>query len=54
MIVGTISVVAQISNLLCHRASSLQGINTPSASESPQFADWKSAIQQIRNLRYTR
>jgi hypothetical protein len=45
-IFGRAQVVAQVSNLLCRRlpAGNLSVMATP--------ADWKSAIQQVGNLRY--
>jgi len=45
--------VAQVSNLLYRRASSLRAVEYLTDSrlvERP--ADWKSAIQQVGNLRY--
>jgi len=47
--------VAQVSNLLYRRASSLRAVEYLADSrlvERP--ADWKSAIQQVGNLRYER
>src|SRR5438876_11233334 len=46
-------VVAQVSNLLYRRASSLPAIRTISRARTFGWsADWKSAIQQVGNLRY--
>src|SRR5947209_8977462 len=46
-------IVAQVSNLLCRRASSLHAVRTISrARRLGRSADWKSAIQQVGNLRY--
>ena len=46
-------VVAQVSNLLYRRASSLHAVRTISrARRFGRSADWKSAIQQVGNLRY--
>src|SRR5437867_13187665 len=47
------SLVAQVSNLLYRRASSLRAVRTVSrARRLGRSADWKSAIQQVGNLRY--
>src|SRR5260370_3165699 len=48
-VVGFASFVAQISNLLYRRASSLR---IGCALQIGRPADWKSAIQQVGNLRY--
>src|SRR5207247_1369705 len=40
------------SNLLYRRASSLQGNKQSNAFRTRDAPDWKSAIQQIGNLRY--
>jgi len=46
-------IVAQVSNLLYRRASSLHAVRTISrARRFGRSADWKSAIQQVGNLRY--
>src|SRR5438876_11771202 len=46
-------VVAQVSNLLYRRASSLPAVRTISRTRTfGRSADWKSAIQQVGNLRY--
>jgi hypothetical protein len=48
-----ISVVAQVSNLLYRSASSLRRVENPNDLRAVQTsADWKSAIQQVGNLRY--
>ena len=45
--------VAQISNLLCRRIPFCQTFTHSGHREVPgSHADWKSAIQQIGNLRY--
>src|SRR5437867_464364 len=49
------SLVAQASNLLYRRASSLRAVRTISrARRFGRSADWKSAIQQVGNLRYAK
>jgi hypothetical protein len=49
------SEVAQISNLLYRRASSLQALRLLARVRAIRRpADWKSAIQQIGNLRYVK
>ena len=45
--------VAQVSNLLYRRASSLQSLGKVGRIRNILgTADWKSAIQQVGNLRY--
>jgi len=45
--------VAQVSNLLYRSASSLLSvIQSEGVVQFPTSADWKSAIQQVGNLRY--
>jgi len=45
--------VAQISNLLCRRFPTCRALKDSSrAGQCERLADWKSAIQQIGNLRY--
>jgi hypothetical protein len=44
--------VAQVSNLLYRSASSLQRFEKPNLRAVRTPADWKSAIQQVGNLRY--
>src|SRR3989442_1393624 len=47
--------VAQVSNLLYRMASSLRAARTVGRVETlGRAADWKSAIQQVGNLRYFR
>src|SRR5437773_135781 len=47
------SLVAQVSNLLYRRASSLRAVRTISRAQRFGYSpDWKSAIQQVGNLRY--
>ena len=50
---GAAAQVAQISNLLYRRASSLQVFRVFKLVRTVEnTADWKSAIQQVGNLRY--
>ena len=44
--------VAQISNLLYRRIPFGRPSDHAAAQEFPRQADWKSAIQQVGNLRY--
>ncbi len=44
--------LAQTSSLLCRRFPTCQSRNTQAGWESQRPADWKSAIQQVGNLRY--
>jgi hypothetical protein len=47
--------VAQVSNLLYRSASSLRRFENPNILRAvPMHADWKSAIQQVGNLRHAK